>query len=78
MAVGFRHFFYLFPNSKIVLDISPLFHYYMTVANLILQTGCGSVWLERHLREVEAAGSNPVTPIGFLSNLRNPFFNLVG
>ena len=26
-------------------------------------TGCGSVWLERRLREAEAAGSNPVTPI---------------
>lgn len=24
--------------------------------------GCGSVWLERHLREVEAASSNLVTP----------------
>ena len=26
-------------------------------------TGCGSVWLERYLREVEAASSNLVTPI---------------
>ena len=26
-------------------------------------SGCGSVWLERHLREVEAASSNLVTPI---------------
>ena len=25
-------------------------------------SGCGSVWLERHLREVEAASSNLVTP----------------
>ena len=25
-------------------------------------TGCGSVWLERYLREVEAACSNHVTP----------------
>ena len=28
-----------------------------------LLSGCGSVWLERHLREVEAASSNLVTPI---------------
>ena len=27
-------------------------------------TGCGSAWLERLLWEQEAAGSNPVTPIG--------------
>ncbi len=27
-----------------------------------LLSGCGSVWLERHLREVEAASSNLVTP----------------
>ena len=26
-------------------------------------SGCGSVWLERYLREVEAACSNHVTPI---------------
>lgn len=26
-------------------------------------TGCGSVWLERRLREAEAASSNLVTPI---------------
>ena len=26
------------------------------------KSGCGSVWLERHLREVEAASSNLVTP----------------
>ena len=25
-------------------------------------TGCGSAWLERHLREVEVASSNPATP----------------
>ncbi len=36
-------------------------------------TGCGSVWLERHLREVEAAGSNPVTPTKFLSNTQELF-----
>ena len=28
----------------------------------ISESGCGSVWLERHLREVEAASSNLVTP----------------
>ena len=26
-------------------------------------TGCGSVWLERRLREAEVASSNLVTPI---------------
>ena len=26
-------------------------------------SGCGSAWLERHLREVEAACSNHVTPM---------------
>ena len=25
-------------------------------------SGCGSVWLERRVRDAEAAGSNPVTP----------------
>ena len=25
--------------------------------------GCGSVWLERYIRDVEAASSNLVTPI---------------
>ena len=31
--------------------------------NIVCVAGCGSVWLERRLREAEAAGSNPVTPI---------------
>jgi hypothetical protein len=26
-------------------------------------TGCGSAWLERHVRDVEAVGSNPTSPI---------------
>ena len=26
-----------------------------------MKTRCGSVWLERHVRDVEAAGSSPVT-----------------
>src|SRR5690606_37101527 len=26
-------------------------------------TGCSSAWLERYVRDVEVAGSNPVTPI---------------
>lgn len=29
---------------------------------VLYKSGCGSVWLERHLREVEAASSNLVTP----------------
>ena len=28
-------------------------------------SGCGSVWLERHIRDVEVAGSSPVIPISF-------------
>lgn len=39
----------------------------MVIISLVDETGCGSVWLERHLREVEAASSNLVTPI----NLNN-------
>ena len=31
--------------------------------NKIRVTGCGSVWLERRLREAEVASSNLVTPI---------------
>ena len=27
------------------------------------KTGCSSAWLERYVRDVEAAGSNPVIPI---------------
>ena len=34
----------------------------MVIISLVDETGCGSVWLERHLREVEAASSNLVTP----------------
>ena len=34
----------------------------MVIISLVDVTGCGSVWLERHLREVEAASSNLVTP----------------
>ena len=32
-------------------------------ASLQHKSGCGSVWLERYLREVEAASSNLVTPM---------------
>ena len=28
-------------------------------------TGCGSAWLERHVRDVEAVGSNPTSPISY-------------
>ncbi len=31
--------------------------------NIKSLSGCGSAWLERHLREVEVASSNPATPI---------------
>ena len=37
-------------------------------------SGCGSVWLERYLREVEAASSNLVTPIKKESPLGLSFF----
>ena len=30
--------------------------------NTTCVSGCGSAWLERHLREVEVASSNPATP----------------
>ena len=30
--------------------------------HVVMTSGCGSVWLERYLREVEAASSNLVTP----------------
>ena len=64
------------------LDICFIISYYINVAfvgktlgtqNKNSYTGCGSVWLERHLREVEAAGSNPVTPTKFLSNTQELF-----
>ena len=37
-------------------------------------TGCGSVWLERRLREAEAASSNLVTPTEEISRNVNLFF----
>ena len=38
------------------------------------KSGCGSVWLERCVRDAEAGGSNPLTPtISFL----NPLFQLL-
>ena len=40
--------------------------------NNIRVTGCGSVWLERRLREAEAASSNLVTPI------RKPICSILG
>src|SRR5690606_29837919 len=30
--------------------------------NNLRSTGCSSAWLERYVRDVEVAGSNPVTP----------------
>ena len=30
------------------------------------KSGCGSVWLERCVRDAEAGGSNPLTPTIFL------------
>ena len=39
-------------------------------------SGCGSVWLERCVRDAEAGGSNPLTPTiflpGFGKNENNP------
>ena len=40
--------------------------YYFIIFYVVTQnklSGCGSAWLERHLREVEVASSNLVTPI---------------
>ena len=31
-----------------------------------IKSGCGSVWLERCVRDAEAGGSNPLTPTIFL------------
>ena len=39
-------------------------------ASLQHKSGCGSVWLERYLREVEAASSNLVTPTLCLREFR--------
>jgi uncharacterized protein len=37
-------------------------------------TGCGSAWLERHVRDVEAVGSNPTSPIdSFKANSKKLF-----
>ena len=33
-------------------------------------SGCGSVWLERCVRDAEAGGSNPLTPTIFLPHRR--------
>ena len=43
-------------------------------ASLQHKSGCGSVWLERYLREVEAASSNLVTPMNTLD--RKPAYLL--
>ena len=50
---------YHIKNNIIILT----FNINICIMTYVDSTGCGSVWLERHLREVEAAGSNPVTPI---------------
>ncbi len=36
-----------------------------------LRSGCGSVWLERRLREAEAASSNLVTPTKAIGQMRD-------
>ena len=38
------------------------------------KSGCGSVWLERCVRDAEAGGSNPLTPTIFFLN---PLFQLL-
>ena len=35
----------------------------MTNKTDVMETGCGSAWLERLVWDQEVAGSNPVTPI---------------
>ena len=34
----------------------------------LVLTGCGSVWLERSVRDAEAGGSNPLIPTRFLKS----------
>lgn len=36
---------------------------FVVIYSVEKETGCGSVWLERVVRDDEAAGSNPVIPI---------------
>ena len=50
---------------KKTLAFSPRTRY-----NPYCASGCGSAWLERHLREVEVASSNPATPTN--KNAENP------
>ena len=38
-------------------------HFFFRTSIISFVAGCGSVWLERRLREAEAASSNLVTPI---------------
>ena len=33
------------------------------------KSGCGSVWLERCVRDAEAGGSNPLTPTIFFAQM---------
>ena len=54
-------------KMKKVVDIQRVVLYNKRVSKRGRQrckTGCGSVWLERLVWDQEAAGSNPVTPIG--------------
>ena len=37
-------------------------------------SGCGSVWLERCVRDAEAGGSNPLTPTIFFCSLQSSIF----
>ena len=34
-----------------------------------IKSGCGSVWLERCVRDAEAGGSNPLTPTIFFAQI---------
>ena len=58
VCINFLNFIFFY----FYIDIIILF-VYNNCCSVIPLSGCGSVWLERHLREVEAASSNLVTPI---------------
>ena len=41
----------------------------VSVRQIYISSGCGSVWLERLVWDQEAAGSNPVTPTAVTTTL---------
>ncbi len=69
-------------GEKIVIKITTIYKkgiafFPKTGYNTIRVTGCGSVWLERRLREAEVASSNLVTPIGKSTDSVGAYFVLL-